>query len=407
MLSDLTTILSLGTLVASLLADDDEGCGSYEDEGHVGDHWGSSASGILLTTGEQVLLLLRSPHVLDPGVWGIPGGAIPVDCHGRPMDSLRSALRETLEELGIDRMPPADVVGQVVYRDGDFTFTTHIVWLGHQDAASMRPQLNWESDDHRWFSEAELREAVGRQRRLWAPQLHPGVVYVLRQAWDRIFRVPHLLEDLGGWEEWLDVLPPKQLEELLEERAEVVDLGDGRVVYLLEDDDEHVVVADDEGGYDLQRVDELVFDADLDEVFPGEDELFNRDFWTSPVRLYHATVPEKASIIEAGGLEARDESRGIANRGTGHAVFTTSSEDEAHSGDYGSVVYAIDMAAMKADGFTPYVALEGPVLEYELRHRLAGLLNADELPIDMEQGISPYTVVVFSDIPARYLTRVD
>jgi len=50
-----------------------------EDEGWVGNHWGRAGAGVLFTTGTQILLLKRSSWVDQPGTWGIPGGAIPVD----------------------------------------------------------------------------------------------------------------------------------------------------------------------------------------------------------------------------------------------------------------------------------------------------------------------------------------
>ena len=154
----------------------------------------------------------------------------------------------------------------------------------------------------------------------------------------------------------------------------------------------------------VESVQDFVDSVDVEELFPEAEDQFNDDFWSAPVPLYHNTDPQKAKSIDDAGLLPMSETRGITNRGTGAAVFTTSSEDEAVGGVYGDALYTIDTVAMKRDGYTPFVAEEGPYREYELTRRLGHILDVEIEP-DIEQGISPYTVVVFGAIPPEYLSR--
>ena len=131
----------------------------YHDEGHVGDHWGSQASGVLFLCEDRVLLLYRSPGVLDPNCWGIPGGAVPVDQAGNPKDIKQSALDEAEEEMG--GLPQhLDTGKKTVFKKGKFKFTTFLIEV----AEEFSPVLNWENTDARWFP---LEDLPG--------DIHPGV----------------------------------------------------------------------------------------------------------------------------------------------------------------------------------------------------------------------------------------
>jgi len=108
--------------------------------------WGKRAAGVLIErddTGE-VLLLLRSRDVMDPGVWGIPGGRV------EPGEGdLAAAMMETEEEVG--PLPKLEVVGEHQAVSGGFTYITfHAVMVG-RDAERFTPTLNWESEDWGWF----------------------------------------------------------------------------------------------------------------------------------------------------------------------------------------------------------------------------------------------------------------
>jgi 8-oxo-dGTP pyrophosphatase MutT (NUDIX family) len=142
----------------------------HADEGIVGERWGSQGSGLLLTTGSKILLLHRSPHVKEPGTWGIPGGAVPIDTEtGQPKDVLQSALHEAEEEMS--SVPPHRIIDQYVYRESSgFRYTTFIGAVAPDIDKRWAPQFNWEHDQHGWFIESDLRDL----------NLHFGVVEVLK-----------------------------------------------------------------------------------------------------------------------------------------------------------------------------------------------------------------------------------
>jgi 8-oxo-dGTP pyrophosphatase MutT (NUDIX family)/2'-5' RNA ligase len=142
---------------------------AWVDEGFVNGKWGSSASGVLfLSSDNRVLLLKRSGDVEDPGFWGIPGGAIPVDDQtGEKRNSMDSALAEAEEELG--GIPAGATPAEpVVFKDGDFTFETFL--FRTPDSKFEAGDLGWESDNAAWFPLSDLPSP-----------LHPGVKWAIGQ----------------------------------------------------------------------------------------------------------------------------------------------------------------------------------------------------------------------------------
>lgn len=142
-------------------------------------HWGKKASGVLLTTGERILLLLRSEEVTEGGTWGIPGGAI----DGRET-ALNSAIRELEEECGLS-LDKYDVIDKTIYQDDEdgFKYTTFIIKV--TDEFESKPiKLDWENDDYRWVDQDWLEDN--------ANQLHSGVMYTLEQKWNVIFDSDYL-----------------------------------------------------------------------------------------------------------------------------------------------------------------------------------------------------------------------
>ena len=210
--------------------------------------------------------------------------------------------------------------------------------------------------------------------------------------------------DLVDLEERLDAMgPPGRVERFLGK------IGARRLplpgkIWLLDRGDKFIICRGDAYFY-VQEADEWIMQVDLDELFPDADMQFHDDFWSSPATLYHATTPDRARKIDREGLRLMDESRGISNRGTGAAIFTTSDLEEASMGSYGEVIFAINTQAMTKRGLTPFVAEETPCQRYEQLRYLAYLLDLD-MEFDIESGISPETVIVFEAIPARYLSRV-
>jgi 8-oxo-dGTP pyrophosphatase MutT (NUDIX family) len=142
----------------------------YEDEGFVGEFWGSAGAGVLFRALEskRFLLMLRSGEVEQPGVWGIPGGAVPRSRSGKRMDLWAAARQEAVEETGWDGGgAPRGSFRWEDPRGSGFTFTTFLV----DTLLEFEPELNWESDDYAWVT---LDEARGMD-------LHPGVQWLVEQ----------------------------------------------------------------------------------------------------------------------------------------------------------------------------------------------------------------------------------
>ena len=143
----------------------------FVDEGMVGEDWGSSASGLLVTDGDRVLLLKRSSYVQDPGLWGIPGGAVPVDYNTQKRkDAKKSALDEAREEMG--GIPSGSVGGKHVFsKPSGFTFTTYIYETDPDSLDRFTPRLNWEHTDWGLFDLDDITPSG----------IHPGVIWVLKR----------------------------------------------------------------------------------------------------------------------------------------------------------------------------------------------------------------------------------
>ena len=179
-MSRLALITVAGIALAAELSR--RGSRAMVDEGMVGNYWGSQGVGTLLTTGQEVFLTLRSAHVLDPEVWGLPGGAVRVDSSTGESDDLYfSASTELQEETGLTLSPEeirSGTVATTVFRPprSTFRFTTFVVRAPAR-VDLRRVRLNWENTDAGWFTPEDLLNL----------KLHPGVTFSLRQAWASIF----------------------------------------------------------------------------------------------------------------------------------------------------------------------------------------------------------------------------
>lgn len=147
-------------------------------------HWGKQASGVLLTTGRQILLLLRSEDVTEGGTWGIPGGAV-----DRGEAPLQAAERELREETGLE-LSNHKILGSTVFKDEDdgFVYTTFIIKVP-EEYVDMKIDLNsdgyQENDAYKWIDQDWLEEDTTHE-------LHFGVSYTLEQKWDIIFDSDYL-----------------------------------------------------------------------------------------------------------------------------------------------------------------------------------------------------------------------
>lgn len=156
------------------------GSKALADVGMVDGYWGHQGAGVLLTTGRQIFLLRRSDEVLDPGVWGVPGGAVRLDDEtGESEDLIEAAMNEVEEEAGLDIRGVGELVGSTVFAAprGSFRYTTFIIRVPEAWARRSQPVINWESDAWAWVSKAGLDRYP----------LHPGVAFTLNQAKNLVF----------------------------------------------------------------------------------------------------------------------------------------------------------------------------------------------------------------------------
>ena len=214
----------------------------------------------------------------------------------------------------------------------------------------------------------------------------------------------------GDWKETLDSGTPEEIKAALAEATRPADRHRefyGSIldnVYIMPGGE--IVEYDGDAYASIVEGSEFVANADVDSAIEAIQEKENKDFWESPVPLYHATRDENAEDILRDGLEARNQTRGLANRGTGSAVFTSLNPD-AIAESYGPTVIEIDTAAMKRDGLTPFSFRETPIVEAEAREGLAHVLGIEDFYQDIEAGLDPDTIIINGAIPAKYLKRVD
>lgn len=154
------------------------GSSAMVDEGMVGRHWGRQGVGVLMTTGERMLLLLRSSEVLDPDVWGIPGGAVRIDDKtGEHEDLYESASTEVEEETGLYLSPDFIRKNQeykTIYKEGSFKYTTFVVKVP-KEMIDQDVFLNWENNEYMWFKMEEIDEMIKNNK------IHYGVKYTIKE----------------------------------------------------------------------------------------------------------------------------------------------------------------------------------------------------------------------------------
>lgn len=128
---------------------------------------------------------------------------------------------------------------------------------------------------------------------------------------------------------------------------------------------------------------------------------FNEQFWNNPYSVLHATSKENWDAIKKEGLVKKDRTRGIENRSTGLAIFTSENIEEIYS--YGDIVIEINAPLMKSDGYMPQVNREEPVIRAEKMEALAHLIGLNDFFVEVESGIRSSTIIFFGNIPPKYL----
>ncbi|MDP9398615.1 MAG: NUDIX domain-containing protein, partial [Actinomycetota bacterium] len=119
-------------------------------------HWGRfGAAGLLLAAQGKILLQHRASWSHEGGTWGVPGGA-----RNRPESALAAALREAVEETGLD-VTLVRPSAELLVDHGTWSYTT--VVASAAEALAVSPQ-DAESEELRWVARADVVRLA----------LHPG-----------------------------------------------------------------------------------------------------------------------------------------------------------------------------------------------------------------------------------------
>ncbi|OGT26086.1 MAG: hypothetical protein A3I77_00200 [Gammaproteobacteria bacterium RIFCSPLOWO2_02_FULL_42_14] len=80
----------------------------------------SVSIGIIFNEQNQVLIALRPPHVVSPGIWEFPGGKVE-----KNETTLQAVVRELNEEIGIDAHNPEFFL-KTTHTVGEKQFTLYV-----------------------------------------------------------------------------------------------------------------------------------------------------------------------------------------------------------------------------------------------------------------------------------------
>ncbi|MBT6050791.1 MAG: hypothetical protein HOG49_28645 [Candidatus Scalindua sp.] len=184
----------------------------------------------------------------------------------------------------------------------------------------------------------------------------------------------------------------------------------GENIIIANSNGELYIIEIDDNYYELKNPEEWL----NDKIFAGvvyqyiDEKDFSKEFWddvSEGYSLYHGTYEDRIDDIQREGIGARDETRGMSNKSTGSAVFTSSSPETAYY-SY-ERVFKIDVGAMKRDGYMPGVAMEEDVGEAQQAEALANKIGLEDYSYEIEQGMDPETVIFHGSIPTKYLELLE
>ena len=167
----------------------------------------------------------------------------------------------------------------------------------------------------------------------------------------------------------------------------------------------NIFIIDDFNYPTLHEANDWLYSIKIDDYIPPRD--FSKEFWDglgNNFVVYHATNRDNVESIQQNGINMRSESRGINNRNTGDAVFTSDNPDDISS--YGDAIFEINLSNMKKDGYMPTVSEEEPLEEANRLDALArkiGLENFNSADGYSSEGLYPSTIIIFGAIPPKYL----
>jgi len=232
---------------------------------------------------------------------------------------------------------------------------------------------------------------------------------------------PFMEGDLTGyqskmpeWDSWWDKNSCDNVIERIEEaqdKSELIKILDlcadnyeliNNKIYSIVLDDKHYIL----DGNSIQEAegwlsDQVIYGR-VEDYITSKD--FNKEFWEeidNDFFVYHGTSEERVDDILKNGLQPRDETRGIANRGTGAGVFTSSESETPQS--YYDIVLEINIGLMKRDGYMPNVSMEEPLQEAIAEEALASLIGIKDYYAEREQGLDEGTIIFYGGIPPKYI----
>ena len=152
-----------------------------------------------------------------------------------------------------------------------------------------------------------------------------------------------------------------------------------------------------------------IYEHELYNYVPPKD--FGKTFWDEVgpgYTLYHGTDSANIEAIMKKGLSPRDKTRGINNRFTGSAIFT--SDDPNSITSYGDAIFEINVGQMKQDGYMPNVSKEEPMEEANMRQEFADMLGLENMDFVSEyasEGLYDTTIIFYDTIPSKYLRLME
>jgi hypothetical protein len=183
---------------------------------------------------------------------------------------------------------------------------------------------------------------------------------------------------------------------------EMLVFPDNRFIFIVRLDGESYAIPDSQSPWPAEAEPWIysLSDMELYDLYPDSEGNFWEDL-PSDFVMYHGTYEENLDDIISQGLEPRDMSRGVDNRGTGPGVFMSDSAEQALS--HYPVVIEVALGAMKQDGYTPAVGREDPIITSNLRDALANRLGLTEFHSDLEDGLFEDTMICRETVPPKYL----
>jgi hypothetical protein len=205
------------------------------------------------------------------------------------------------------------------------------------------------------------------------------------------------VENMSSLQEIVDFLSSNNVS------YDLIDFPTGKKVIRVKD----YIIDDFENPY-LEKIDNWFYkiqDYNIDQFYEVKD--FNQEFWDglgNGFTLYHATHKENLQEILKNGILPKNNSRGINNRSTMSAVFTSDNPNDIRS--YGDVVLEINMSEMKRDGYMPTVDKESPLSVSEYKNAIANKIGMEDYHDEdsyASEGLYESTVVIFGKIPPKYI----